>query len=61
MIEFLLMVSISCQDGWQIIDRVMKQEYLSPKDKIEIIREIKEVMDCDEKTYERREGKTVSL
>ena len=40
-----------------IIDRVMRQEYLSPKDKIEIIREIKEVMDCDEKTYERREGK----
>lgn len=47
MISFLLAASIPCMDGWAIIDRVQKQEYLSPKDKEEIIVEIKEVMDCD--------------
>ena len=47
MIEFLLSASISCLDGWAIIDRVKKQEYLSPQDKKEIIHEIKRVMDCD--------------
>ena len=47
MIEFLLSASISCADGWAIIDRVKKQEYLSPQDKKEIIHEIKKVMDCD--------------
>ena len=47
MIEFLLMASISCMDGWAIIDRVEKQKYLSPQDKKEIIREIKQVMDCN--------------
>ena len=47
MIEFLLMASISCMDGWAIIDRVKQQKYLSPQDRKEIINEVKRVMDCD--------------
>lgn len=47
MISFLLAVSIPCMDGWAIIDRINKSEYLSPSDKEEIIVEIKQVMDCD--------------
>ena len=47
MIEFLLMASITCMDGWAIIDRVKANEYLTPQDKKEIIREVKRVMDCD--------------
>ena len=57
MIEFLLMASISCHDGWQIIQRVRENNYLSEQDKKEIIREIKKTMKCyNEKSNKTRTG-----
>lgn len=57
MLEYLLTASIACHDGWQIIDRVKKDENIDTVTRREIIREIKNVMDCyEEKTNKRGKG-----
>lgn len=58
MVELLLMASITCHDGWKIIDRVKKDDNIDNVTRREIIREVKNVMDCydDKETYKGREG-----
>ena len=58
MVELLLMASIACHDGWKIIDRVKKDDNIDNVTKREIIREIKNVMDCydDKETNKRGKG-----
>ena len=52
------MSSIACHDGWKIIDRVKKDDNIDNVTRREIIREIKNVMDCydDKETNKRGKG-----